>query len=416
MKTPDDLARRIEARLKETWTTSLLTETSGLPNPGDKPTWPYAIPLGRTPSTTIANNFSEHIRSIQTWRAWGQAQRVEIIEETRHIGRTPQQTVTHVLVPDIDTAAAIAGPNWTELLSVGRTRIAALRHKFPQTTPTDSRNTHAVLRAAVQLSDLDFEILIRVADWFRHTPRDQRAGLTPRQVPLEGVHAKWLNTHQPQVRALAGLADLDLAPPHPARAHFTYLDPEHLDNGGRKHDSYSVGDVVSVPYEPSVVLISENKDTAIGFGRVPGGIAIEGNGSGAGTVASIPWVKTAPLVVYWGDMDIDGLEILDEYRASEVPAVSMFMNIDAYHTYQRYGTNHDRNGKPLSIKPTRTVSLANIQERQLYELLLSGDAPVLRIEQERIPLECAEEALRQLSSAPAPRVRALPPESRSGPG
>lgn len=203
-----------------------------------------------------------------------------------------------------------------------------------------------------------------------------------------------LNAHQALVRLLAGLDDLHLAPPHPARVHFTYLDPNHLDSGGRRHDSYSLGDAAVPPYTPSVVLISENKDTAVGFPRVLGGVAVEGAGAGGGTIAALPWLQDASVVVYWGDMDIDGLEILNEFRACGIPAASMFMDLDTYATYGRYGTNHDRAGKPLSAGPARPVPHLRDGERELYDLLTSATAPVLRVEQERIPLDVA---LRELN-------------------
>jgi hypothetical protein len=63
-----------------------------------------------------------------------------------------------------------------------------------------------------------------------------------------------------------------------------------------------------------VVVISENKDTAIHFPELAGGLIVEGVGRGGRTVASFPWIREAPLVVYWGDMDRDGYEILNGYR------------------------------------------------------------------------------------------------------
>jgi hypothetical protein len=46
-------------------------------------------------------------------------------------------------------------------------------------------------------------------------------------------------------------------------------------------------------------------------------------------------------VVYWGDMDADGLEILDGFRAAGVPAVSILMDAAAYEAWEHFGTNVD---------------------------------------------------------------------------
>lgn len=408
MKTPGDVVRRASARLKDTWTTSVLAEVSDAHAP-DPPPWPYSIPVGKKSSANIAKSFGEHMRSVQAWRDWGAAQGVRVVEERRLVSGTEQQAVTHIVVPDIDTAAVIADGGWAGRIELGRTRAVVLLQEFPDTTSPDARETHAILRDAARLSELDFDILLSVAHWFRNTPECDRTGLTPRQIPLEGVHAKWLNTHQPQVRTLAGLDDLKLALPHPARVHFTYLDPDHLDARGRRHDSYSVGDAVRLPYAPQVVLITENKDTAVGFPRIRGGIAIEGNGAGGGTIANTPWIRSAPLVVYWGDIDVDGLEILDEFRVSGVDAVSMLMDMETYEAYQRYGTKLDPKGKPVRPVPRRIISKLEGGEKELYTFLTSGEAPMPRVEQERIPLRVAHSSINALvAQIPTPRSETDP--------
>ena len=219
--------------------------------------------------------------------------------------------------------------------------------------------------------------------------------LTPRQVPLEGFHAKWLNTRQGLVAALAGKPDLELAPNHPSRIHFSYLDPDHLAAGGRKYDSATIGDSFTPAYAPQVVIISENKDTAVNFPNLLGAISIEGEGSGGGTFVSFEWITQAPVVIYWGDMDADGLEILNGFRAAGVPARSMLMNAEVFARWERFGTNVDKRGRPLTARPVRQVPHLSGEERALYEDLLDPLwRRVRRVEQERIPLAVACAAAR----------------------
>jgi hypothetical protein len=410
-KTPDQVTRQIANRLNDTWVDVVLhetrpdttlqqaTATSDEEHPvTDLTGWPHDFPLGRAPSADIASNIGAHVRALHEWRTWADTHDVHLEEASRHIAGSPLVAAKHVTIDDIDKAASVVGAPWPELLTVARTRAAHLQATFP------GADLRKVLRAITRLRDVNFDILCRTAAWFRDTPPDERAGLTPRQVPLEGVHAKWLDKHEALVRALAALDDLELLPPHPARIHFTYLDPHHLDNGGRQHDSYSVGDNFHLPYQPDVVLISENKDTAVGFHRMPGGIAVEGAGTGGGTIASTPWIREAPLVIYWGDMDADGLEILNEFRERGVNATSMFMDLPTYQRYQRYGTNDDRNDNPLNIHTRLDVVELHAPERELYNHLTSGTAPVLRVEQERIPLTRAVQE--------AERLRAILREDR----
>ena len=216
-------------------------------------------------------------------------------------------------------------------------------------------------------------------------------------MPIEGLHTKWLNHRLGLVRRLSGKDDLGLLPPHPPRVHFTYLDPVHLGAGGRRHDSITIGDRAQPEYQPRVVVISENKDTAIHFPALDGGISVEGVGRGGGAIAALPWLTTAQHVLYWGDMDADGLEILDQFRAVGVPATSLFMSLPAYEEWERYGTNVDARNRPLRARAPRPVPFLTTAEEALYRCLTAENwTRYRRVEQERIPLKVAVAAVRRI--------------------
>ena len=73
----------------------------------------------------------------------------------------------------------------------------------------------------------------------------------------------------------------------------------------------------------------------LAFHRWAGGIAVEGAGAGGGTIAAIPWMRRGKRHLL-GYMDIDGLEILNEFRASGVSAASMLMDTQAYTAFGRW--------------------------------------------------------------------------------
>lgn len=389
---------KIRSRVENTWAVTIAAEVRPpVAKDGEEPTapaWPHRFPVGRADSAELSGDFGAHVRQLREWRDWARDNNVGLEEATRMVSGTRQEAVTHVVVNDIDTAAGIAGGPWPAHIATARARATVLHARFP-----DQSDLPRAVRGAVSLDDVDIDILCRVCDWFLQRSRDTGTSgrplppRTPRQVPIEGVHAKWLHSHRGLVRTVTGLDDLGLLPPHPGRFHFTYLDPQHLATGGRRHDSHTVGDTIELPYSPRIVIISENKDTAIGFPPVAGGVAIEGEGRGAGTIASAPWVRAAPSVVYWGDMDQDGLEILNEFRAAGLAAGSILMDVDTYERYQQYGTSLDRHQKPVRIHPARDVPHLRDGELALYELLSSGTAPLPRVEQERIPLDIAVERL-----------------------
>lgn len=105
----------------------------------------------------------------------------------------------------------------------------------------------------------------------------------------------------------------------------------------------------------------------------------------------------AARVFYWGDMDADGLEILDGFRAAGVPATSTPMDPPSYETGGRFGTNVDKSGKPLGPRPARPVPHLTEAECSLYHQLISPEwSRHRRIEQERIPLSVALDRVRPL--------------------
>jgi len=231
---------------------------------------------------------------------------------------------------------------------------------------------------------VDFVLLLDAARWFA---THDAAGLTPRQVPIEGLHGKWLNRNHALLRCLAGKDDLGLIS-RPTRVHFTYLDPTYLVSGRRKHESITLGDSASPAYTPDTIVILENKDTAVYFPPVPGGIAVEGEGGKApGTLTHIPWMRHCPRIIYWGDIDAAGFVIVNNLRASGIPAETILMDQSTYEAYERFGAWTDEKAKPIPCSPRRTLPHLAPTELAIYhDLTDPGWKRVRRIEQERIPL------------------------------
>ncbi len=377
MKTPMQVTADIRRRLDNSW--------HGVAA-GTDDAWPHRFPLGATGRAELEGDFGAFQQATFAWREWAYAHAATLIDTPRRVSGTTQLIPTHLNVASIDVAATICGPEWVERLRRGRERAAVLAKRYPTLS-----DVAAVVRKVDTYSPVDFALLCEAADWFTS---NSAAGLTPRQVPVPGLHAKWLNTRQSLVATLAGIDELGLLPPHPGRVHFTYLDPAHRASGRRWHDSATVGDSMTPAYQPRMLVISENKDTAIHFPVLPGGISMEGEGKGARTPAALGWVRDCPLVVYWGDMDADGFEILDGYRAAGLPVVSILMDVATYEVYEAFGTWTDPKGVALTAAPRRQLPHLTGAELELYERLIDpGWRRVRRVEQEKIPLDVARSAL-----------------------
>ncbi len=411
MKTPEQVVTEVTARLRRTWpqaanhtalrrTAQAEEQTPGVINP---PAWPHSFPLGAPNKADLEQHFAAYQGQALAWRQWHTrhaGRGVDLVDATRRVHSTIQAIPTHLRVQDVEAAAALCGHDWTTRLARGRNRAATLVERFGS-----QEDLPRMLREVDDWTDVDFALLCDAAAWFRD---HDATGLTPRQVPVPGMHAKWLNTRQHLVAELAGLDTLPVSPAHPARVHLTYLDLHHRAAGGRHHDCISIGDRVQLGYEPQVVVISENKDTAVGFPPVPGGVSIEGGGFGGATAAAFPWLITTPLLVYWGDIDAAGFEILNGFRADGVPAVSMLMDMTTFEQYEQFGTSLDRRGTPLGPGRRRDVPHLTADERAMYHALTDPAwTRHRRLEQERIPLTDALTALRLLqprtSRATAPQ-------------
>ena len=383
MKTPADIRRDIASRLEQSWAKDLT---------GSAGSWPHEFGLGlssiKKPELEIGWTSRYH-PLIQSWREWAADRPAKLLSKPRHVYTTKQQIPSHLELNDIDAAAAICGDGWPERLARGRDRLTRMRDRFPGLDRPD-----LLLRRAEVSTDIDFDLLLTVAEWLLADPTRIQRGITPRQVPIPGVHAKWLQQNQAQILSLTGLGDLGLLPRHPARIHFSYLDPDYRRTGGRIHDSATVGDHFEPAYHPSVVIISENKDTAIHFPEIAGGISVEGAGFGGKTAAAFPWLISAPHLIYWGDIDAHGFEILNGYREDGVPAASILMDLITYETYEPLGTNADAKGNPIEPGPTKPLSTLTHAEFGLYARLRSTNHHRhRRLEQERIPLADAASAV-----------------------
>ena len=392
MKAPEQTVGDVTARLRRTWPHVVAAEVLGDDHGDARASWPYAFPLGAPPKGELEQRFADYQATVLAWRQWQgrhAAAGVKLVDTARRVHGTVQVVPTHLRVPDADTAAAIAGSEWTARLARARGRAVEMRERFGL-----PRDLPGLLREVDDWTDVDFALLCDAAAWFR---AHDATGLTPRQVPVPGMHAKWLNTRQHLVAALGGLDALPLAPAHPARVHLTYLDSDYLAAGGRRHDCISVGDCVQLPYQPQVVIISENKDTAVAFPAVPGGVSVEGGGFGGSAAAALPWLVDAPLLLYWGDIDTAGFEILNGFRADGVPAVSILMDMATFELYEHFGTSLDRRGAPLGPSARRKLPHLSADERTIYNAHTdSAWTRHRRLEQERIPLTDALRAVGQL--------------------
>ncbi|WP_433194540.1 Wadjet anti-phage system protein JetD domain-containing protein [Nocardia sp. CA-107356] len=265
--------------------------------------------------------------------------------------------------------------------------------------------TPATLKATYRLAEPDTSVLFAAVSWLRDHP--DVSAWTARQLPVPGMHSKWLETHGALLAMVTGRDVRSEVRPRLAVVHLTYVDPDYTASGRRRHDSWTTGDVHDLAYEPRVVLIVENRDCRLWFPPAGDSIIVEGSGKAAGSLlAGIAWIRAAEHIFYWGDIDADGYTILDRLRAAMaapapdgMPAKtvhSILMDATDLHRYAHHGVNHDKAGRPIKPSSTRLTNLTQAEAAAYDAVATAGPAPFRRIEQEAIPLHDAAGRLESL--------------------
>ncbi|PPG52491.1 hypothetical protein C5C24_04605 [Rathayibacter sp. AY2B3] len=399
LTTPDGAMKSVAAALRKTWADRVLADLDGAE--------PDPISVGLRPGVTSPSHVAEV--GFGPWSSWlrlwdgfnlGDVSGISCIRSSINVQGVAVDAPLQLIVDSLETAFAVlqqekaGGP----LAFVERGRLAAISLRT-----SGAILTPRVLERIAMFADPDIDVLVEAVAWLRG--HSDLSGWTSRQLPLPGAHSKWLVKH---LRLLDVLTGRDLGTelrPRLAVLHLTYVDPQYLESGRRRHDSWTTGDLHSLPYEPRVVVVVENRDCRLWFPDLPGALVIEGGGSAAASLlADVDWLRDVEHVVYWGDIDSRGFSILADLRSAlaehGVPVRSILMDGDAARRFASRGVKHDPHGTPLRASRTRPRGLTE-HEREAYSVVAtSGPAPFRRIEQERIPLEDAcREVLRAIGES-----------------
>ena len=395
MRTPADIVASLKTVYGNRWRDWLVT---------DQPA-PAPLPLGAPKGKVIAADPRGVEDWIEHWATW-----VKAHPGTHLAGksvRTPfgeQDCPTHLHIDTLCTLACLAGHSdeWTR----ATTRWQALAQQWPLAVP----GLKAHLTRLMELEDSDFTILLAAAAWLRDNPR---SGLMPRQVPVAGMHSKWLRKHRALVLALlAGITasqigdlsatgcdepteeDADLSAedldalglrPRPYLVNVILTDPaDRARLHGLHHLAAPADQLAQLPLAPRAVLVIENKESALIVPDQRGLLVVHSLGNHTAVLAELPWMHTAR-VVYWGDLDRAGLAILARARAA-VPALeAVLMDSDTLARHRWLAVTD-----PTST-PRPGPGLTS-EEQATYAALVSSDRidrvpGPLRLEQERLPAD-----------------------------
>jgi len=271
--------------------------------------------------------------------------------------------------------------------------VERLRDRYPQLTQWIRTHRRDLVEAAS-----DLEGLLLVVDYFMVNPRPDRFA---RELPLP-VDTKFIERNH---RILRWWLDLVL-PPHAIRAdeeHFDrrfglrYSEPlilvRFLDEAVQQRAD-SPWNECAIPlhslaarsFAAKRVLIVENKVNLLTLPRISESIAMGGLGNGVTDLRYVTWLSQVPLW-YWGDLDVDGFEILSRLRVVLPHVKSLLMDEDVLQE-MRSTIGTIGNGRTGAVLPNLTPT-----EVAAFEACSREN---FRIEQERLPQQFVAERLKDV--------------------
>lgn len=251
----------------------------------------------------------------------------------------------------------------------------------------------------VVTNQTEWDNILKVCQYFKQNPKPN---LYIRELPIN-VHTKFIERNKSVIRELLDI----LLPEHinneykefEKRFHLKFSEPlvrfKILDKEISRQ-FFSGLDDIAIPVSQfetlnlpiKRVLIVENKTTlytTLTLPKMDETIAIFGSGYSVYNLKSAHWLSSVELF-YWGDIDVQGFEILSQFRSYFPHAQSMLMGKK---TFEKFFENDK--GTPTSIS-TKLNLVDN--EQQLYEILKINN---WRLEQEKIPLYYIKENLKQIT-------------------
>lgn len=279
--------------------------------------------------------------------------------------------------------------------------VAKLLQHYPVLQAWISRNTDSILA----FEDV-WDNLLAVVHYFVANPCP---GIFIREIPVP-VHTKFIEQHKAVLYTLlnevlpanaiqhqySGVSQFELRfglKVVPPRIRIRLLDASFagICNNGITDLEAPVEELATIQWPLKKVIVLENKknfDNAEVFLSLPNMEAtavIFGSGKAVGLLSKLKWLERIP-VMYWGDMDAEGFEMLHHLRGLFPQTISFCMDAKTYHAFQEFVV--EGSGAKQRVLPNLTAA-----ESEIYHVVCQHN---IRLEQERISHNFMLEQLRKL--------------------
>lgn len=258
------------------------------------------------------------------------------------------------------------------------------------------------------------EVWTRVLAIIERVVSDDTRGTYVRHLDVEGVDTKFVERHRRLLSDLLTLAlpvervDLSAGVGDFARrfgflAKPTYTRFRILDTSvssfpsGVTELTLRTDELAHAELAAHTVFIVENETSYLAFPATARAIVIYGSGFASGGLGGLPWLVQKE-VVYWGDIDTHGLDILSRLRAHLPDVSSMLMDRTTLLAHRPHWTTEPN--------PTaRWLEHLVPAEQSVYEDLIEDRYGVaVRLEQERVSFSSLRRALSQRAGTQPPSL------------
>ena len=273
-------------------------------------------------------------------------------------------------------------------VDVFRKNVALINGKFPELQCWIEKYPLKVIDNSEYWSDI-----LKVLDYFSKNPQPQ---LYIRELPIE-VHTKFIEQHKTVIGELLDIVikekintnEKEFEKRYNLRCDEPLVRMRILD-GTLSAEFFSGLDDITIPVSIflrlqipiSKAYIVENKVNFLTFPLVANSIVIWGRGYGIASIKESELLKSSELM-YWGDLDAQGFEILSQFRSYFAHVKSLLMDKT---TFDKYFENNLGTPSKVNVELNLTT-----EEENLYQYIKANN---YRLEQEKIPQRYVIEQLK----------------------
>ena len=245
-----------------------------------------------------------------------------------------------------------------------------------------------IYKYPIKVIENDWESLLKVCKYFKETPNPN---LYIRELPIQ-IHTKFIENNKGIIKELLDIIIVEHVNTNEkqfegrfnlkydeALVRFRILDETICQQqfGGVSDLSIPISEFQHLSLPIQTVYMVENKINMLTFPIKKDSIVIWGHGFGVDVVKSVKWLE-AKRIFYWGDLDVQGFQILSEIRTQFKQVQSFFM--DRY-TFDKYFE-----GDKGTVTNLEKELCLTQEEYDMYIYLKENN---FRLEQEKIPYEYA---------------------------